>query len=138
MKVKTEKWGYAPIRNNPNDAGADLISPITVNLSPQSSVFIDFGVSIQLPKDTVGLVFARSGLGGKGVRPRNCVGVIDEKYYDNIGIMLENVSTQQVTIDVGDRIAQLVVVPVIYENIELVDEFEKDGDRGGGFGSTGK
>ena len=138
MKVKTEKWGYAPIRNNPNDAGADLISPITLNLSPQSSEFIDFGVSIQLPKDTVGLVFARSGLGGKGVRPRNCVGVIDEKYYDNIGIMLENVSTQQVRIDAGDRIAQLVVVPVIYENIELVDEFEKDGDRGGGFGSTGK
>lgn len=138
MKVKTEKWGYVPIRSNPNDAGADLISPITVNLSPQSSVFIDLGVAIQLPKDTVGLVFARSGLGGKGVRPRNCVGVIDEKYYDNIGVMLENASNQQIRICEGDRVAQLVVIPVIYENIELVDEFEKDGDRGGGFGSTGK
>ena len=74
MKVKTEKWGYVPIRSNPTDAGADLISPITVNLSPQSSVFIDLGVAIQLPKDTVGLVFCQKWFRWKGSKTEELCG----------------------------------------------------------------
>lgn len=140
MKVKlTLPDAKAPERANPADAGADLFSPITVSIAPKVNQFIDFGVAIELPEGSVGLIFARSGLGSKyGIVPRNAVGVIDEKYRGNLGMMVKNDSNDLYTIKAGDRIAQLVVVPVLTPEIEVVDELNMEGDREGGFGSTGK
>ena len=140
MKVKlTNENAIAPKRANPKDAGADLFSPIRVVIPPHNTFFVDFGVQIELPKDTVGLIFARSGLGSNnGIVPRNCVGVIDEKYRGNLGMMVKNDSDVSFTIGKGDRIAQLVITPVRYEKIEVVDELDMTGDRMGGYGSSGK
>jgi dUTP pyrophosphatase len=140
MKVKlTLPNAKAPERQNPTDAGADLFSPIHTIIEPMGNFFIDFGVQIELPKGTSGLIFARSGLGSKhGIRPRNGVGLIDEKYRGNLGMMVENHSDEPFEINVGDRIAQLGIYPTLTPPIEVVDELDMTDDRNGGFGSTGK
>lgn len=127
-----------PKRANPTDAGADLFSPIGTIIDPNQNKFIDLGIQIELPKDSVGFIFARSGLGSKnGIRPRNCVGVIDEKYRGNLGMMVENSSQSPFEINIGDRIAQLVICPVLTPSFIEVDDLDLTGDRLGGFGSTG-
>lgn len=139
MKVKlTNVNAQLPKRANPTDAGADLFSPLGTTINPNQHKFIDLGIQIELPENTVGLIFARSGLGSKnGIRPRNCVGVIDQKYRGNLGIMVENSGSSPFEINVGDRIAQLVICPILTPNFEEVDELDLTDDRSGGFGSTG-
>ena len=140
MKVKlTNVNAQLPKRSNPTDAGADLFSPLGTTINPNQHKFIDLGIQIELPENTVGLIFARSGLGSKnGIRPRNCVGVIDQKYRGNLGIMVENSSPTPFEINVGDRIAQLVICPILTPDFEEADELDLTDDRLGGFGSTGK
>ncbi len=101
---------------------------------------IPTGIAIALPSaDYVALVFARSGLGIKhGVAPANCVGVIDSDYRGEVMVGLHNAGDTDYTIQPADRIAQLMVTPVVQAQVELVDELD-DTDRGNrGFGSTGK
>lgn len=140
MKVKlTLPTAQAPMRANPTDAGADLFSPEYAVLAPHSHHFINLGVCLELEEDTVAMIYARSSLGSKqGLNPRNCVGVIDAKYRNELGIMMENKSNDTQIIQVGDRIAQLVISPVLTPEFEVVEEIDMDGDRGGGFGHTGK
>lgn len=140
MKVKlTALNAKAPLRANPTDAGADLISPECFIVAPNGHYFIDFGFQMELPKGKVGLIFARSRLGSfEGITPRNCVGVIDEKYRGDIGMMVKNDSNYPFKVMTGDRIAQLVIVPVETPEFEVVEELDMEGDRKGGFGSTGK
>lgn len=140
MRVKlTLPTAQAPKRANPTDAGADLFSPVNVQIPPHGTHFIDFGVQIELPQTTVGYIFARSGLGSKyGIVPRNCVGVIDEKYRGNLGMMVKNDSNEPYAILEGDRIAQLVIQPVFTPEIVVVDSLDMTDDRQGGFGSSGK
>ena len=101
---------------------------------------IPTGIAIALPSaDYVALVFARSGLGIKhGIAPANCVGVIDSDYRGEVMVGLHNAGDTDYTIRPADRIAQLMITPVVQASISLVDELD-DTDRGaGGFGSTGK
>ena len=101
---------------------------------------IPTGIAIALPSaDYVALVFARSGLGIKhGIAPANCVGVIDSDYRGEIMVGLHNAGDTDYTIKPADRIAQLMITPVVQAQVELVEELD-DTDRGaGGFGSTGK
>lgn len=139
MNIKlTNINAQLPKRANPTDAGADLFSPIGTIINPNQNKFIDLGIQIELPKDSVGFIFARSGLGSKnGIRPRNCVGVIDEKYRGNLGMMVENSSPSPFEINIGDRIAQLVICPILTPSFEEVEELDLIDDRLGGFGSTG-
>ena len=139
LKVKlVDKHAKLPERANPTDAGADLFATTEMVIGAKCSKFMDLGVQIQLPKGTFGLITARSGLGGKGIRPRNCVGIIDEKYFGNIGIMIENNGDNSYRISTGDRIAQLLVLPVFTPEIESVSDFDRTDYRNGGFGSTGR
>ena len=101
---------------------------------------IPTGIAIALPSaDYVALIFARSGLGIKhGVAPANCVGVIDSDYRGEIMVGLHNAGDTDYTVQPADRIAQMMITPVVQARVELVDELD-DTDRGaGGFGSTGK
>lgn len=134
----THRWAKAPKRSNPTDAGADLFSPVEVLIPPHESRFVDFGVQLEIPEGYCGLVFARSGLGGEGIRPRNCVGVIDSKYRGNIGMMVENAGDETRRIYMGDRISQLVIVPIELPEFRVVNELCMEDDRMGGFGSSGK
>ena len=101
---------------------------------------IPTGIAIALPSaDYVALVFARSGLGIKhGIAPANCVGVIDSDYRGEIMVGLQNSGDTDYVIQPADRIAQLMITPVVQSTVELVEELDDTVRGAGGFGSTGK
>lgn len=131
-----------PQRATAGSAGMDLSACIEedIILSPRQLVRIPTGIAIALPgPEYVALVYARSGLGIKhGIALSNGVGVIDSDYRGEIQVGLTNLSDKPYTIHPGDRIAQLVVTPVVLPQLEWVEELD-DTERGtGGFGSTGQ
>lgn len=101
---------------------------------------IPTGLAIALPSaDYVALIFARSGLGVKhGIAPANCVGVIDSDYRGELMVGLQNSGDSDFTIHPADRIAQLMVTPVVQAAIEMVDDLDETQRGAGGFGSTGR
>lgn len=136
MKVKLDDGAFLPKRKHTADAGLDLKAPkgTLIGLMPNDMVCINTGVHIELPSGYVGLIKSRSGLNRDGIQ---CEGVIDENYRGAIGITLYNQGEDLLIISPGDRIAQLLVVPCMYVDLEVVDELS-DTDRGEeGFGSTG-
>ena len=122
-------------------AGADLYACLEepVTIEPGKTVFLPTGLSMALPKGYVGLVYARSGLACKqGLAPANKVGVIDSDYRGEFMIALHNHSTEARVVEHGDRIAQLVVTPVIQPDYYEADTLDDTLRGTGGFGSTGK
>ena len=123
-------------------AGMDLCAcmdePVTI--APRQIVSLPTGIAIALPSaDYVALVFARSGLGIKhGVALANGVGVIDSDYRGEIRVGLVNQSDVPYTIQPGDRVAQLAVMPVVQAQLERVETLDETERGAGGFGSTGK
>lgn len=140
MKIKlTKELSRIPTKTNSRDAGFDLYSPVNVIVPSKGKVFVNFGVCIKLPVGKAGFIFARSGLGSKkGIVPENCVGVIDEKYYQELGMMVQNKGDKPYEIKIGDRIAQLVIMPVEHPELEVVEDFDTTGSRDGGFGNSGR
>lgn len=130
-----------PYYATPGSAAMDLHACLdgAVTIPAGERRVIPTGLAIALPSaDYVALVFARSGLGIKhGVAPANCVGVIDSDYRGEILVGLQNSGGSEFTIRPGDRIAQLMVVPVVQPRLRLVDELDETGRGAGGFGSTG-
>ena len=132
----------APFYATPGSAAMDLHAcleqPIT--LLPGGRTVIPTGIAIALPSaDYVALVLARSGLGIKhGVAPANCVGVIDSDYRGEIMVGLHNAGESDYTVQPGDRIAQLMVVPVVQAQVQMVEELDDTARGAGGFGSTGR
>lgn len=121
-------------------AGADLYAcldqPITV--APGETTKIPTGLALELPAQTAGLVFARSSLGTKrGLAPANKVGVIDPDYRGEVWVVLFNHSTLPQQINPGERVAQLLVVPVFTPGFVEADELSDTVRGAGGFGSTG-
>ena len=122
-------------------AGADLYACLEepVTIEPGKTVFLHTGLSMALPKGYVGLVYARSGLACKqGLAPANKVGVIDSDYRGEFMIALHNHGTEARVVEHGDRIAQLVVTPVIQPDYYEADTLDETSRGTGGFGSTGK
>ena len=130
-----------PYYATPGSAAMDLHACLdgAVTIPAGERRVIPTGLAIALPSsDYVALVFARSGLGIKhGIAPANCVGVIDSDYRGEILVGLQNSGGSDFTIQPGDRIAQLMVVPVVQPRLRLVDELDETGRGAGGFGSTG-
>jgi len=139
LKIKlTLPNAKLPIRVNPTDGGADLVSPIKTTVLSYDTKFIDLGFQMEIPEGYAGFIYARSGLGSKyGIIPRNCVGIIDSKYRGNVGMMVENKSENDFVINIGDRIAQIVIAPIVTPEFVEADELDMVDDRNGGFGSTG-
>jgi dUTP pyrophosphatase len=126
----------APCRKTPGSAGHDLCCVDTVILTPRSSALVATGVCIGLPPNTYGQIAPRSGLSVKGLDIG--AGIIDEDYRGEIKVLLRNTSESEVVLQQGDRIAQLLVLPIVYPTVEMVETLD-DTERGeGGFGSTGK
>lgn len=120
------------------DLCACMDESITLNAGERH--LVPTGIAIALPSaEYVALVFARSGLGiKKGVCLSNGVGVIDSDYRGEIGVGLVNLGDAPYTVQPGDRIAQLMVVPVVQPTVTVAEDLD-DTDRGaGGFGSTGR
>lgn len=99
---------------------------------------IGTGIAAEIPNGYFGAIFARSGLATKkGLRPANCVGVIDSDYRGEIIVAIHNDSGECATIRDGDRIAQLVIMPYLDVQLNEVDELDTTERGAGGFGSTG-
>lgn len=136
MKIKLEKWAYMPERAHETDAGADLRIPHDVVIMPNSSAVIDTGVHIELPPNTVGMLKSKSGLNVKyGITSE---GVIDVGYTGSIVAKLYNHGNEPYSFNAGDKITQLVILPILTPKFELVNDLE-DTERGNnGFGSSGR
>jgi len=118
-------------------AGADLKIVTDITLLPGASYLVATGVSIAIPEGYVGLVFPRSGLASKGITLRNSVGVIDSDYRGEIMVALVNNSYETVVLTKGDRVAQIVFLPVTQFPFISVDKLPETTRGTGGFGSTG-
>lgn len=136
MKVVLDKGAYMPERAHKTDAGLDLKTPVPFTLAFGDSIVIDTGVRVELPPGTVGMLKSKSGLNIKhGITSE---GVIDEGYTGSIRAKLYHNGFEPVTFEAGDKITQLVILPVIKPDIEIVDSLEETERGANGFGSTGK
>lgn len=138
MKVKIDVGAWVPTRAHETDAGLDLKAMEGQIVPAKESATFRTGVHIQLPRGTAGILLPRSGLKfNHGIISLS--GVIDEGYTGEIKVMLHNLSGYDYEVKAGDKISQLVIVPVRYEPIEIVDSLEETTERGNsGFGSTGR
>lgn len=142
IRVKMLRAGAKlPTYGSSEAAGADLYACLdqSLILGPGETAFVPTGLALEVPKHCAGLVYARSGLACKrGLAPANKVGVIDSDYRGEITVVLHNHGTGPQTIEHGERIAQLVITPVLQPEYTLAEELD-DTQRGqGGFGSTGR
>ena len=122
-------------------AGADLRAcldaPLT--LKPGETKLISIGIAMEIPAGYAGLVFARSGLATKrGLAPANKVGVVDSDYRGEINVVLHNHGSVPQTIENGERVAQLLITPVLQPAYEIAEALTDTARHAGGFGSTGK
>ncbi|BCI59385.1 dUTP diphosphatase [Solibaculum mannosilyticum] len=143
LKIKrVSDKAILPRRATEGSAGMDLSACLEepVTIAPGERVRIPTGIAIGLPsKETVGLVYARSGMAVRdGIALTNGVGVIDSDYTGEIQVGLINLSKEPYTINPGQRIAQLVVAPVLLPAIEEVEDLTETQRGSGGFGSTGR
>lgn len=164
LKLKIKKLhpdAILPTRGTPDSAGLDLYALKSYTISAQRSVKIRTGIAMEIPKGYVGLLFARSSLSTKEhLRPANCVGVIDADYRGEVMLCLYNDnptyiykdnglydgsadlvqvsnSSSERSIEKGDRIAQIILLPYISPLTVEVDELSDTERSTGGFGSTG-
>lgn len=143
MKMQVKKLdpkAKMPTYGSALAAGADLYvcleEPVTIQ--PGQTVLLPTGISIAVPEGYAGMVFARSGLASKqGLAPANKVGVIDADYRGPVMVALHNHSQEPRTVNHGDRVAQLVIMPVLTPELEEVAELDETQRGAGGFGSTG-
>lgn len=119
------------------DLAAALSGPVTIPAGGRA--LIPTGIAIQIPEGYGGFIFPRSGLAfKKGISMCNSVGVIDSDYTGEIKVAVHNISEESYTINPGDRIAQLVFLPVARAQWEETDELDQTERGAGGFGSTGR
>ena len=144
MKINIKKLtetAILPERGSAYAAGYDLFADLqeTVEIKPHETKRIGTGLAMEIPEGYFGGVFARSGLSAKeGLRPANCVGVVDTDYRGEVKVALHNDSEIIREIKPGQKIAQLVVVPFLSVEFDEVDNLSETVRGVGGFGSTGK
>ena len=142
IRVKLLKQGAKlPTYGSAEAAGADLYACLTepVAIGPGETAFLPTGIALEVPRGCAGLVYARSGLACKrGLAPANKVGVIDSDYRGEITVVLHNHGTAVQTIGPGERIAQLLITPVLQPAYGWAEELSDTARDAGGFGSTGK
>lgn len=136
MRIKLDEGAIMPTRAHGTDAGLDIYTPVSFYLRAHSSYTIDTGVHVELPPNTAGFLKSKSGLNvNYGITSE---GVIDVGYTGSIRVKLYNNSSDPRMFVAGDKISQLVILPIVVPELELVDELA-DTERGAnGFGSSGR
>lgn len=142
MKMRFKKLdnrAICPTYGTEYSAGADLYSlGEELTIEPHKTVLVHTGIAVEIPEGYCGLIFARSGLATKrGLAPANKVGVIDADYRGEVMVALHNHSDIATTIEAGERIAQLAIVPFLKVEYEEAAELSDTVRGAGGFGSTG-
>lgn len=137
---KLREGAILPTFGSAQAAGADLYACLEedVTIQPGQTAFVPTGLAMELPRGFAGLIYARSGLACKrGLAPANKVGVVDSDYRGEFIVALHNHGTLPQTIHHGERIAQLVVTPVLIPEYIEVENLSETSRGTGGFGSTG-
>ena len=137
MNIYVETGAYVPVRAHRTDAGLDVRARYDRLVEAHGSALIHTGLHVELPHNTAGLLVSKSGLNVKhGI---TSTGLIDEGYTGEILVKLYNNSDEDYLVRAGDKISQLVVIPVLYEDIHFRDSLDENTERGAkGFGSSGK
>ena len=144
MKINIKRLtetAILPDRGSAYAAGYDLFADVneSVEIQPHETKMIGTGLAMEIPEGYFGGIFARSGLSSKeGLRPANCVGVVDADYRGEVKVALHNDGETVREIKAGQKIAQLVVVPFLGVEFDEVQELSETVRGVGGFGSTGK
>ena len=136
MFISIDSGAFPPTRAHATDAGLDIKSPVKALVRAHDSLAIRTGVHVELPIETAGLLVSKSGLMTN--HEITSTGLIDEGYDGEIVVKLFNHGDEDYQIRVGDKISQLVVIPVLYPEVVIVPHLVNGGPRGSqGFGSTG-
>ncbi len=138
---KLREGAKLPTRGSAQAAGYDLYACLDgdLTIAPHQTERVPTGLAVAVPDGYFAAVFARSGLAAKeGLRPANCVGVCDSDYRGEYLVMLHNDTDQPRTVQNGDRIAQMVVLPYLEVTFREVDALDETDRGAGGFGSTGR
>lgn len=144
MKINVKKLSdtaILPERGSDYAAGYDLFADLRepVELAPNETMLIPTGLAMEIPEGYFGGIFARSGLSTKeGLRPANCVGVVDADYRGEFKVPLHNDSDVVRQIKPGQKVAQMIVIPFLSVEFDEVDNLSETVRGVGGFGSTGK
>ena len=142
IRVKKLRPGaILPSYGSAGAAGADLTACLTEPLviAPGQTAFVPTGIAMEVPAGCAGLIYARSGMACKqGLAPANKVGVIDSDYRGEIVVALHNHGDVSRTVEPGQRIAQILITPVLTPGFEESEELSDTARNAGGFGSTGK
>ena len=138
LKIKLlSKDATLPTRANPEDAGLDLSSSEEIIvIKPGEGRMIKTDVAIALPPNTVGMICDRSSMGKKGLKVHG--GIVDVPYRGEVRVILWNHSGADVEIKKGDRIAQILVIPILLCNPQEVSELDETSRGNKGFGSSGR
>ncbi len=137
MKIKLDPGAYAPTRAHPEDAGADIRALHGGTILPGEGEVFQTGVHAEIPAGCCGLLVSKSGLNvAHGI---TSTGLIDEGYTGEILVKLYNHGELPYVINAGDKISQLVIIPILRPELEIADEIGQGSARGDkGFGSSGK
>ena len=142
IRVKILREGaMLPRYGSAEAAGADLYACLeeTAIIEAGQTAFIPTGIALEVPKGCAGLIYARSGMACKrGLAPANKVGVVDSDYRGEILVALYNHGSSAQTVENGERIAQLLITPVLTPAYEMAEELSDTRRNTGGFGSTGR
>lgn len=133
---KLDSKALIPTRAHPDDAGLDLYGLETVELLPGQGRMLRTGIALEIPAGTVGIIKDRSSLGKKGLKVAG--GVVDAGYRGEVQVILWNWSQESVTLNAGERIAQMVILPILVPAPVEVKELSDSARGAGGFGSTGR
>ncbi|HLQ81460.1 MAG TPA: dUTP diphosphatase [Brachybacterium sp.] len=139
LRIRRSPAVPMPRRAHPDDAGLDLASAEEVEIPAGGRALVDTGLAVALPEGTVGMVCPRSGLAARhGITVLNGPGVVDAGYRGPLKVALHNTDpTEPFALHVGDRIAQLVVVPFLAPRLEEVEDLDATARAEAGFGSSG-
>jgi len=142
IKVKKlNEFAKLPTRGSEYAAGYDLYAATDqiLDIAPHSTVKIGTGLSFELPQGTFAAIFARSGIATKrGLRPANCTGVCDADYRGEYIVAIHNDTDEMQSIEPGERIAQMILLPYIKMYFNEVDELPDTVRGAGGFGDSGR
>ena len=137
LRVKLDAGAYEPVRAHSTDAGLDIRAKDIQIVPAKESAIFHTGVHVQLPHGTAGVLISKSGLNIK--HEITSTGLIDESYSGEIVVKLYNHGGHDYKVEAGEKISQLVIVPVLYANVEIVKDLDMEGGRGdNGFGSSGR
>lgn len=136
MEIMLDNGAYMPSRGHKTDAGLDLRTPKAVTVPAYGNVSVDTGVHVALPHGCAGLLVSKSGLNVK--HDITSTGLIDEEYTGSIVVKLYNHGGEDYAFEAGDKVTQLVVMPVVREPLEQVSAFNRTERGDDGFGSTGR